>query len=793
MRQTLNKVIEGFAKSLQREVMSSRLCLLTEQDRVFSNKFVAALKAICNAPLTWERVISVEKETKNTWVYDISLEEYFNFIAGKNGGMIAHNTAISFMLAAQRLQHFPQSKILVLAPTKPLAEQHLQTFKQHLPLPEDSYALFTGEVPPAKRCELWKTARLVFSTPQGLENDVLGEQVSLEDVSLMVFDEAHRATGEYSYNFIAKQYQRKARYPRILALTASPGSDATKIEEVCKNLFIEAVEIRTDADPDVQPYVQETETQWIKVPLPAEFLDVKKFLDNCIKSKLAMLRELGLNKQVDYYSKRELLALQGELHAKLAAGERDFETMKALSFAAEIMKAQHALELLESQGSTALCKYLEKLMVEAESSKVKAVKNLVKDLNFRSAFIKAQKLVEQGIEHPKLAIARGVVAREVAENKHAKILLFTQYRDSAVKLKEELQKAQSVVPALFVGQAKKGETGLSQKQQIELIEQFKDGLYNVLICTSVAEEGLDIPYVDLVVFYEPIPSAIRTIQRRGRTGRQDKGKVIVLMAQNTRDEGYRWSAHHKEKKMHRVLDQLRTSLRKRFADAHTPLHKFEQPEKPVLVFADYREKGTGVLKELVELGASLKLEMLQVADYVLSPRCAVEFKTVEDFAQSIIDGRLLEQLKQFKQSYERPVIIVEGTADLFSARNIHPNAIRGMLATIAVSYGIPVIYTKDTKDTAAQLVAIAKREQAVQKETWQPHAEKRAMSVQEQQEYIVSSLPNVGLQLAKELLQHFKSVKNIVNASEDHLKQVEGVGDKKAKAIKDAVEKEYPK
>lgn len=699
-------------------------------------------------------------------------------------------TAIAFMLAAQRLQHFPLSKIVVLAPTKPLAEQHLQSFKEHLQLPEEMFVLFTGEVPPAKRQELWKTAKLVFTTPQGLENDVLGSRISLEDVSLVVFDEAHRATGDYSYNFIAKQYYEKAKHPRILGLTASPGSDVLKIEEVCKNLFIEAVEIRTDSDPDVRQYVKETEIKWIKVPLPAEFLDVKKYLELCLKSKLASLRELGVTKPVDYFSKKELLGLQAELHAKLAAGERGFETMRALSLVAEAMKVQHALELLESQGSTALYKYLEKLMSEAETSKVKAVKNLVKDLNFRSAYVKTQKLIDEKIEHPKLAVARGIIAQEIAENKYAKILLFTQFRDSAVKIKEEIGKAQGVVPAIFVGQAKKGNTGLSQKKQVELIEQFKDGLYNVLICTSVAEEGLDIPRVDLVVFYEPIPSAIRTIQRRGRTGRQEKGKVVVLMAQNTRDEGYRWSAHHKERRMHRVLDDLRKDLKRRFA-SQSPLLRYEQKETPAIIFADYREKGSGVLKELVNLGVSLKLEMLQVADYVLSPRCAVEFKTVEDFAQSIIDGRLLEQLKQIKQHYDRPVIIVEGSQDLFKVRNIHPNAIRGMLATIAVSYGIPIIYTKDAKDTAAQLLAIARREQEFQKETFQPHAEKPASTLQEQQEYIVSSLPSVGLNLAKELLKHFKSVKGIINASEEELKKVEGVGEKKAKSIKDAVEKEY--
>ncbi|MBW3004753.1 hypothetical protein KY310_02890, partial [Candidatus Woesearchaeota archaeon] len=313
----------------------------------------------------------------------------------------------------------------------------------------------------------------------------------------------------------------------------------------------------------------------------------------------------------------------------------------------------------------------------------------------------------------------------------------------------------------------------------------------VLIATSVAEEGLDIPKVDLVMFYEPLPSAIRTIQRRGRTGRQDKGRVIVFLAKNTRDEGYRWSSFHKEKRMHRVLKDLKSKLQLR-KEAQPKLAKFCDDVQKIKIFADYREKGSGTIKELCDLNVDLKLEMLDSADYVLSSRVGVEIKNVKDFVDSIVDGRLLGQLKVLKEKFERPVVIIEGQEDMFSMRNVHPNAIRGMLATIAVSYGIPVIQTKDFKDTAHTLLAMARREQEKNGDKdFSLHSCKKPLTLKEQQEYIVSSLPSVGPSAAKELLKHFKSVKNVVNASEDKLKEVNKVGQKIAKGIKDVVEKEY--
>ena len=281
-------------------------------------------------------------------------------------------TGVALLLTVQRLKQRPGTKVLIVAPTKPLAEQHLTTFTQFLELPENAFALFTGEVSPEKRAELWNDAQIIFSTPQGLENDLIGDKVDITQVSLLVVDEAHRAVGDYSYVFLAKQYLKKAEWPRILALTASPGSDLEKIEEVCNNLHIEAVEIRTESDPDVAPYIQEIESETIKVELPDDFKKIKHLLEQCIKGKLETLCTLGI--KGSFMSKKELLAVQAKLHAQMSSGERDFDAMKAISILAEVMKAEHALELLETQGAFQLNKYLEGLYQEAKSGKTKAVK-----------------------------------------------------------------------------------------------------------------------------------------------------------------------------------------------------------------------------------------------------------------------------------------------------------------------------------------------------------------------------------------------------------------------------------
>ncbi len=701
-------------------------------------------------------------------------------------------TNIFLMLAAHRLKLYPDGKILLIGPTRPLIDQYLEVFRNHFDIGSEKMAVLTGLVSPEKRAGLWNAARIIFSTPQGLENDIISGKIALDNVSLVGFDEAHRAVGDYSYVWIAKKYSREAKFPRIVGMTASPGSDLEKITEVCNNLMIEEVEVRTESDSDVSPYIQEIDVDYVKVDLPESFIEISRLLKECIKSKLDAVKKLGCISSSYALTKSELLKLQAALHSQLAQGSKDFIILRSVSLLAEAMKASHALELLESQGIAPLQKYFQRLQEEGKVSKVKALKNLLADGNFRVAMIKTKGLYESGVEHPKLEELKGIVGSGLKSGVE-KVIVFSQYRDSALKIKEVLDSLPEVSSAIFVGQAKKETTGLSQKEQKAMLDRFRTGEFNVLIATSIGEEGLDIVKVDLVVFYEPIPSAIRSIQRRGRTGRQEKGRVVVLIARNTRDEAFRWVAHHKEKRMHRILTSLKGKLRlNKGTEEKGKLMGYAEKKKEngnVKVFADYREKGR-VAKELSDSGVSVELKTLEIGDYVCSSRVAVEVKTTDDFVNSIVDGRLLQQLKELKRSYERPVVIIEGDGDIYSVRGVHPNAIRGMIATIAVSYGIPIIKTRDSVETAGIITAIARREQEGSGDEIQVHSQK-PVTLKEQQEFIVSSLPGVETTIARNLLKAFGSVKGIVNASEEKLKEAELIGEKKAAEIRRVVDSEY--
>ncbi|MFO7710698.1 MAG: DEAD/DEAH box helicase [Candidatus Woesearchaeota archaeon] len=694
-------------------------------------------------------------------------------------------TNVFLMVAAQRLKQYPGSKILFIGPTRPLIHQYYDVFKENFDMPEENMAIFTGNISPKKRSELWQEANIIFSTPQGLENDIISSRIDLKDVSLLGVDEAHRAVGDYAYVWIAKMYTRTARYPRILALTASPGGDQEKIKEVCENLHIEDIEIRTYDDEDVKPYVQEIDISYREVDLPKRFLDCKLYLETALKDKLSLIKENGFINSVQNISKRELLGVQGHLVGEMNQGNKDFPILRSLSLVAEAMKIYHAVELLESQGVKSLYSYMDRLMKEARSTKVKAVQNLARDGNWKSAYILVESLIEDGIEHPKFAELKNLTISLLRQNPKAKLIVFTQYRDTAKQVSEALSEVEGIIPQVFVGQQKKAGTGLSQKKQIEMLDEFREGKFNTIVMTSVGEEGLDIPKVDQVIFFEPVPSVIRHVQRRGRTGRQEKGSVYVLIAKNTRDVTYRWSTKHKEKRMYSALKDLKKNMNFKPQESLA-----EYVKDNVKIVADYREKGSPVIKNLIDSGTKMQLEKLEIADYVLSQRVGIEYKTAPDFVDSIVDGRLLSQVKDLRNSFSRPLIIVEGNQDIYSLRNVHPNAIKGMLATITVSFGIPVLYTRTSQETADLLFIVAKREQA-ESSDFTPSADRKPLTPKEQQEHLVSSLPGVGGLLAKDLLTHFSTIRNIANASEDELKKVNKVGPVIAKKISDLFNEPY--
>lgn len=463
-------------------------------------------------------------------------------------------TIIAVIVAADVLLNYRSSRVLVLAPTRPLVAQHRDTFMKFLRLRDEDVFIVTGETPPARREEIWLGgARLFFSTPQVVRNDLQSGRLSLEGFGLVVFDECHRAVKRYAYTEIARAYAAQAGYPLILGMTASPGSERERVLEVCRNLFIEHIEHRSEEDPDVKPYIQSIEMEWMSVELPMVYRAARAQIRSMLDRRLLWLHRWGVVRgKPPFVFRRELIEAGHVLRYDLEVGipEERGRMFSAILNQSLALTLHHMLELLETQGMSSLRAFMEKVVVEKGGKRTYSI--LAKD----PKFVGLRDLVERSLmEHPKVGLLKGIVAGQVEGGSSSRVLVFTQYRDTASHLVEVLSGVPGVRVDRFVGQASRpGDAGLSQEEQVERIRMLREGELNVLVATSIAEEGLDIPTVDHVVFYEPIPSEIRVIQRRGRTGRSAAGKVTILAAEGTMDMAYLRAGRRRAERMRRVVE-----------------------------------------------------------------------------------------------------------------------------------------------------------------------------------------------------------------------------------------------
>jgi len=718
-------------------------------------------------------------------------------------------TVIALMVLLARMD---KGRVLFLAPTKPLVEQHA-VFLQHVLKDREMVTMMTGESPPEKRIESWGQSRIVVSTPQVIENDLLSRRIDLEDISLVIFDEAHRAVGGYAYVYIADRYHREAKSPLVLGITASPGSQGEKIAEICSNLRIEKIQTRTENDPDVAPFVHEREIEWVKLTVPKELLLIRSAIEELLVRRIDDLNLLGIiPARIDAKSsKKELIGLQAALMSS-AKTQANKSTFAAISLMAEILKLHHGVELAETQGPDALTRYFQRLEGEALSrSGSKASRRIMQDPGFRQV---VEALHSLKVDYPKPAAVKRILLEQIAAKPESRIMVFTNYRDTATSLLTFLKDDSSLRAVRFVGQSsRENDEGLSQKKQANILQKFRAGDFNILIATSVGEEGIDIPATDLVIFYEPVPSEIRSIQRKGRTGRARAGRVVVLMAKGTRDEAYYWISERKEKTMNRQIRDLsgpgQESMLKELssrqleiteaAAEHTEVdEKYlqiehgEDEEGPgkmlAKIFVDFREREMAKLLE--SRGIVVTVKNLEVGDYVVSDRVAIERKTAADFVASIIDPQrnLFRQIADLARTYERPVLILEGR-NLYSTQ-MNAASIRGAMISVAVDYGVPIIPTEDRDETAAVIALLAAREM---REGRPPkmHGHKTARTLKEQQEYLISSISSVGPTVARNLLKHFGSVEKIMTASSEQLQEVGLVGPKIAERIRELVGGDY--
>ena len=469
-------------------------------------------------------------------------------------------TLIALMLCINRQKTYPGTKALFLAPTKPLAEQHLEYFKKHLPELFAHMELFTGKINANKRKELWERADIIFSTPQCISNDLKNNLYNLSDTSLLIEDECHRCLKNYAYTYVAEKYNEQAENQRVLGLTASPGTDKETITKIAQNLGIQAIELRTRDSDDVKEYLQELKFNTIKLEFPKEFKEITNIIRAIYERKVQELRNRKL--LFKPANKITLLQLQGGLMARVRGGKKNFNYFAGITACAQAIKLAHLIELLETQTLHTSINYMKNLFEQAAKKKSKASVQISRNPAFSKAHIRLNELISKNIEHPKLLQLKDLIQESIKNNPKNKTIVFSQYRDTVSKICHELNQIENINSKVFVGQAKKAEGGLSQKEQQEIMQEFKNGSINIICATSIAEEGLDIPEVNSVIFYEPIPSAIRSIQRRGRTARLMKGQLIILLTKETLDEIFYFAAMAKEKRMHKAIESIKNKLDK---------------------------------------------------------------------------------------------------------------------------------------------------------------------------------------------------------------------------------------
>ncbi len=799
-------------------------------------------------------------------------------------------TTVSLLVTADRLASVGGT-VLFLAPTKPLVQQHAEFYREALDVPDEEIVVFTGEIRPEDRADRWTDARIVVATPQVVENDLVGSRISLSDVTHLTFDECHRATGEYAYVYIAERYHEDAADPLVTGMSASPGGDKESILTVCRNLGLEEVEVMTEGDADVAEYTHDTSVEWERIELPEGILGIRDALNEVIKDRLGKLKSLGVtNTTQPDVSQKQLNRMRGKLQELIDADKS--EGYKGMSTHAEVMKLRRAVELVETQSVESVRRYFERQRNAARSSGAsKASQRLVAEPKVREAMRLAESF--DGT-HPKFSRTRILLAQTLGIEGGERVIVFTESRDTAEALTEFLSASFDV--RRFVGQGdKETSEGMTQTEQQDTLDAFRNGEFEVLVSTSVAEEGLDVPEVDLVLFFEPVPTAIRSIQRKGRTGRQAEGRVVVLLAEDTRDEAYYWISKRREKEMESELRELKgvageveseltppqaaleaydgpssdggdddgdgsaesdgpTDVDAADADAATNgqagLTDFgagdaavdrgspggtagddadtgggaggdgdsdagddgdgddtgaggdagdgivataEGDAEETEIVVDQRELDAAIAKDLSKReGVRTRLETLSVGDYVLSDRVAVERKSVADFLDTLLGGdrSLFEQIGDLSRAYARPILILEGDG-LYEERNVHPDAIRGALASLAVDFDVSVLQTAGESETGELLRTIAAREQSERDRAVSVHGEKAAKTLAEQQEYVVSAIADIGPVTAQSLLRAFGTVEGVMTAREEDLLTVDGVGEVTAGRVREVVGSGY--
>lgn len=567
-------------------------------------------------------------EAGRTWIYptNYSVREYqFSIVRS----CLYENTLVSLptglgktFIAAVVMYNFfrwyPQGKVVFMAPTKPLVAQQIEACYNIMGVPQDSTAEMTGNVSVSLREKAWKQKRVFFLTPQVMSNDLSRGLFPATQVKLLVVDEAHRAQGEYAYCQVVRELQRSKASFRVVALSATPGTDIQAVRLMLQNLLITKIELRSEESADIVPYTFQRKIEKIVVPVGKELEEIKQkfltILEVFIKrlSKAGVLSRRGNSSNPLHYTKFGLIQAREEYRQNPPARMDNYQKGVTESDFAGAMSLYHGYDLLMQHGMRPFYNFMvkntgdvtppvnspggggspastgsaglspgvnrrlryellripaweeiysvlkQKFSNDTNHSRLNTTKPLLLS-QFGSA--KQDENDEFALGHPKLEKLRETVIEHFKakqrENIATRVMIFSQYRDSVAEIAAMLHRHKPLVKVMeFVGQSgTNGKKGLTQKEQIEVVRRFKEGGFNTLVATCVGEEGLDIGEVDLIVCYDVSKSPIRLVQRMGRTGRKRAGKIIVLVTEGKEEHTYNQSMYCKNSINKAILEK----------------------------------------------------------------------------------------------------------------------------------------------------------------------------------------------------------------------------------------------
>ncbi|TFK88584.1 P-loop containing nucleoside triphosphate hydrolase protein [Polyporus arcularius HHB13444] len=444
---------------------------------------------------------------------------------------------------------FPQGKVVFVAPTKPLVAQQIDACHKTCGIPGSAAIELTGNVAKARRIDAWRTKRVIYATPQTLLNDLINGHVDALDIVLIVIDEAHRGTGDYAYAQVVRYMMQHNPHFRILALTATPGGKPEVVQDIVDALHISHIEIRSESDPDLKKYLHTKHEQEHFVQMTEDIAVLRDALGSMMTPIIKKVQQAGFLKHGNViptmlHPFRCTATLQ-EMH-KARAQQWAMSAVSQLGILARAMGY-----LLEN--SIIMCHAYLKSIVDATDNN--NGKRAIKKMDaFGNLMRKFEEQAARGFSmHPKMDVLRTLLidhfARELpddaagpdAQRRQSRAMVFVSFRECVEEIVELLSKESPIIrPKAFIGQGtdKQGKKGYAQTEQLKVIEDFKKGVYNVLVSTSIGEEGLDIGEVDLIVCYDAQKTPIRMLQRIGRTGRKASGTVHILLAKGREEHNW---------------------------------------------------------------------------------------------------------------------------------------------------------------------------------------------------------------------------------------------------------------